>query len=260
MSGKKELSFIDKWNKIASKKEVETDQLTGYQAGTTTSESQLAKAGGGTEAGFSSILNQASQEQQELESFKIARNKAIEEKAQEKANTLAVEPGTIDQKVKEGLKTDEAFLTFKAKEKERQDLGDKSLWSRLNTSFARQGLFGGIPGNTLGAVANLLYSEEEIAQSFVKPGLDASGRTVKEDAKLKQLSKDYETTIKPYIKKQAEENDIELKKREKLIEGINQKLDEYHPEVNPILGRLSQVTGIPRTEVEVLKRMPFSDL
>lgn len=259
MSGKKELSFIDKWNKIASKKEVETDQLTGYQAGTTTSESQLAKAGGGTEAGFSSILNQASQEQQELESFKIARNKAIEEKAQEKANTLAVQPGTVDQKVKEGLKTDEAFLTFKAKEKERQDLIDKSLWNRLNTSFARQGIFAGIPGNALGAVANLLYSEEEIAQSFVKPGLDASGRTVKEDAKLKQLSKDYETTIKPYIKKQAEENDIELKKREKLIEGINQKLDEYHPEVNPILGRLSQVTGIPRTEVEVLKRMPFSD-
>jgi hypothetical protein len=63
---KKESSLADRWNKIASKKEVEVDELTGYQSGITTSASQLAKAASGLEGNFSNVIKKSSKEQKNL--------------------------------------------------------------------------------------------------------------------------------------------------------------------------------------------------
>lgn len=260
MSGKKQESWKDFFKKSATaNRSYQSDEVTDFQPGTTTSVSQLQKASEGLSSKFDQVINQTSKEQQQLDNFKVARTIAIEEKKAKKEATLKVEPGSLDEEVKKGMNNDQAFLTFKAKEEEREQLADKGLWNRFKTSFARQGILSNIPGNTLGAMANLFFSEEEVAQSFAKPGLSDKGRTDKEEKKFNELNKEYETAIKPYIKKYEEKNNKEILKRKELIKGIETQLDEYHPEVNPILGRLSQVTGIPRSEVEVLKRTSFSD-
>lgn len=260
MSGKKQESWKDFFKKSATtNRTYQSDQVTDFQSGVTTSASQFEKASQGISSKYDQIVSETSKEQQQLDNFKIARTVALEEKKAKKEATLKVEPNSLDAEIKKGLKTDKAFLTFKSKEEELNQLADKGLWERFKTSVARQGLIKGPAGGAQSAIANFLFSDEEIAQSFIKPGLFDKGRNDKEQKRFDQLSKEYETAIKPYIKKQAEKNEAEILKRKKLIQGIDEQLNEYHPEVNPILGRLAMATGIPRTEVEVLKRSSFSD-
>ena len=259
MSGKKTLSFEERWKKITSKPEYESSEIAPTVLGTTTSISQMQKASQAPAGKQNQILNQVSKEQESLNNFKLARTLALEEKKAKEESILKVEPGTLDDKIKQGMNNDQAFLTFKAKEEEREQLADKGLWNRFKTSFARQGIIPSTVGGPASALANLLFSDEEIAQSFTKPGLSDKGRTNKEEKKFNELNKEYETIIKPYTKAQQEAS-LELSKQHK--QNINKITKEIGELSGPDTGMISAGAGgmgLTGVSLESLDKISFSD-
>ena len=255
MSEKKPLSFEERWNKITSKPEYQSSDIIASATGTTTSASQVQKAGQAFAGKQSEVLNQVSKEQQALDNFKIARTMAIEEKKAKKEAVLKVEPGTIDAEIKKGLKTEKAFIDFKTKEEERAKLAKKE--GRKSTDFFDEG------GVNLFAPAYWLrdafYSKDD--ERRIGPTEKEKTQYAKEDKRLKELNKEYETAIKPYTKAQQQTEELLQQKHKANILKTTKEIEAIS---GPDTGMISAGAGGPGLggsgiTLEGLKKISFSD-
>lgn len=229
MSGKKELSIDERFDKLFSKSAYKSNQVV-ESPFITTSESQLKKAAAGLSQDFNNTINQVSEESQTLQNFKLAKDLAIEQKKAKKEEMLNVAPGSLDEEVKKDLKTDKAFIDYKQKEEERNKLKEKGWFERFSNTIAQQGLNKSVWTNPISAFANFIYSDEEIYNSVGKPTLFDSGRNKEEQKKYDDLNKVIKKTIEPSVIKYREKQKKKEKEQEIIVSKLNKDLAKANEE------------------------------
>jgi hypothetical protein len=222
MPDPKQKSLAKQWAEIAAS-DAQTDELTGFQPGTTTSASQMQKASESLAGDYNKIISGPSKEQQKLENFKATRSLVIENKKAKREATLDVAPGTFDEQAKKDL-GDDKFIKLKELEEEKEKLVSKG---RKGTEiFDENGINLFAP---IYKLRDLFYDEKDDKRWGAT--LEEKAQYAKEDAKIKELSKEVKTLKAPSLKKH------EAIKKQQTFDSIK-ALKELNSEYEKLTGEL----------------------